>query len=207
MNFFFSMYIIVGTFSISTISACFICYLHNYSFLNPMLTKEEQIVQLNEYVTNVPVLLVQSTGIMYIISDNLIPYGQHTWFESSFSMVIYCLLIEAIYYAYHRVIHKYYYVNIHKKHHSNIIVYPIDTFCLTEIDEIATIISIALPTIFIKISVIEQALILYIYITSFYLSHSNIYWNHHAIHHKLIKYNYCLLIPVFDVIFGTYKYE
>jgi sterol desaturase/sphingolipid hydroxylase (fatty acid hydroxylase superfamily) len=206
MSLFFSIYIIIGTFTISTISAILICYLNNYSFINPNLTDEEQIIQLNDYIRHIPLLLVKSTGFMYIISNNIIPYGQHTWIESSVSITSYCLLIEAIYYTYHRFIHKYYYVTIHKKHHVNIIVYPMDTFYLTDVDEIATIISIGLPIIFIKVSAIEHALILYIYITSSYLSHSNIYWDHHNIHHKLIRYNYCILIPIFDIIFGTYKY-
>jgi len=205
MNLFVSISIIVGTFSMSTISAFLICYFNNYPFMNPELTKEEKESRLNEHIRNVPMLLFQSTTFMYVVSDNIIPYGQHTWLESCYSIASYCFLIEAVYYVYHRFIHKYYYAEIHKKHHKNIIVYPIDTFFLTEMDDLASIISIGLPVIFIRITAMEQVFILYMYITSSYLSHSNLYWCHHNIHHRFMKYNYCILFPIFDILFGTYN--
>jgi sterol desaturase/sphingolipid hydroxylase (fatty acid hydroxylase superfamily) len=173
--------------------------------MNPNFTNEQRMTRINEYIWNVPVLIFQSTGLMYIVSDNIIPYGQHNWFESFYSMCLYCLLIEANYYIYHRIIHKYYYENVHKKHHTNVIVYPFDTFFLTDFDDLASIVSIGMPIIFINISVYEQIIILYMYITSSYLSHSELYWSHHSIHHKLLNYNYCILFPIFDIIFGTYR--
>ena len=205
MNIFISFGVIVATFSISTITSFFICYANNHPFMNPTFTNEERNSRIKEYIKNVPVLIFQSSGLMYIVSDNIIPYGQHTWFESLYSMFLYCLLIEAIYYIYHRIIHKYYYANVHKKHHTNVIVYPFDTFFLTNLDDLASIISIGMPIVFVNISLCEQIIILYIYITSSYLSHSELYWSHHSIHHKLLNYNYCILFPIFDIIFGTYR--
>ena len=205
MNIFISFGVIVATFSISTITSFFICYANNHPFMNPTFTNEERNSRIKEYIKNVPVLIFQSTGLMYIVSDNIIPYGQHTWFESLYSMFLYCLLIEAIYYIYHRIIHKYYYANVHKKHHTNVIVYPFDTFFLTNLDDLASIISIGMPIVFVNISLCEQIIILYIYITSSYLSHSELYWSHHSIHHNLLNYNYCILFPIFDIIFGTYR--
>ena len=207
MNLLYSLLITIGTFSISTITAFLICYYNNYPFSNPNFNHIKKIDRINDYLKNVPVLLFQSVGFMYLVSDKIIPYGQHTWMESYYAMILYCLLVEANYYIYHRFIHIYYYANIHRKHHQNIIVYPFDTFFLTELDDLASIVSIGLPVVFIKISVLEQIIILYIYITGSYLSHSNLYWNHHNIHHKLYKYNYCILFPVFDILFGTYKIE
>jgi sterol desaturase/sphingolipid hydroxylase (fatty acid hydroxylase superfamily) len=116
-------------------------------------------------------------------------------------------MIEANYYIYHRIIHKYYYANVHKKHHTNIIVYPFDTFYLSGLDDLASIISIGSPVILINISVYEQIIILSLYITTSYLSHSELYWSHHSIHHKLLNYNYCILFPFFDILFGTYNTE
>jgi sterol desaturase/sphingolipid hydroxylase (fatty acid hydroxylase superfamily) len=205
MNIFLSFGIIVSTFSISTLTAYAICYINKYPFINPTFTKEERMIRIKEYMMNVPLLIFQSTGFMYIISDNIIPYGRHTWLESFYSIGSYCCLIEAIYYVYHRVIHKYYYTSVHKKHHTNIMVYPFDTFFLTELDDLASIISIGIPIVFINISLYEQMIILYIYITTSYLSHSELYWSHHSIHHKLLNYNYCILFPIFDIIFGTYR--
>jgi len=205
MNILISFGVIMFTFSISTISAFLIYYANNYPFMNPNFSNEKKITRMNEYIKNVPLLIVQSTGFMYIISNNIIPYGQHTWFESLYSMCLYCLLIEANYYIYHRFIHKYYYTRVHKKHHENIIVYPFDTFFLTDLDDLASIVSIGMPIVFINISLYEQIIILYIYITTSYLSHSELYWSHHSIHHKLFNYNYCILFPIFDIIFGTYR--
>ena len=205
MNILISFGVIVCSFSMSTITSFLICYVNNYPFMNPTFSNEERITRINEYVRNVPLLILQSTGLMYVVSDNIIPYGQHSWVESLYSMCLYCVLIEANYYIYHRIIHKYYYANVHKKHHANVIVYPFDTFFLTELDDLASIVSIGMPIIFINISVYEQVIILYMYITSSYLSHSELYWSHHSIHHKLLKYNYCILFPIFDIIFGTYQ--
>lgn len=120
--------VIVSSFSLSTITAFLICYANNYSFINPTFSDAEKISRIDEYIRNVPVLILQSTGLMYIVSDNIIPYGQHNWLESFYSICLYCTLIEATYYAYHRIIHKYYYANVHKKHHANVVVYPFDTF-------------------------------------------------------------------------------
>jgi len=205
MNILISFGVIVFTFSISTITAFLICYANNYSFMNPTFSNEKRMTRIKEYIKNVPLLICQSTGLMYIVSDNIIPYGRNNWVESLYSMCLYCLIIEANYYLYHRIIHKYFYANVHKKHHTNVIVYPFDTFYLTSLDDLASIISIGSPIIFINISVYEQIIILYIYITSSYLSHSELYWSHHSIHHKLLNYNYCILFPIFDIIFGTYR--
>jgi sterol desaturase/sphingolipid hydroxylase (fatty acid hydroxylase superfamily) len=205
MELLISISVIVCTFIISTITSYLICYANNYPFINPNFTYEEKMYRIKEYIRNVPLLIFLSIGLMYIISDNIIPYGQHNWFESFYSICLYFILIEANYYIYHRIIHKYFYSVVHKKHHTNINVYPFDTFFLTGFDDLASIISIGLPIVFINISVYEQMIILYIYITTSYLSHSELFWYHHSIHHKLLNYNYCILFPIFDIIFGTYK--
>ena len=205
MNILISFGVIISTFTISTITSYLICYVNDYPFINPNFSNEERKTRINEYIMNVPLLIFQSTGLSYIISDNIIPYEQHSWLESLYSICLYCLLIEANYYIYHRIIHKYYYAYVHKKHHKNVIVYPFDTFFLTGIDDLASIVSIGMPIVFINISIYEEMIILYIYITASYLSHSELYWSHHSIHHKMLKYNYCILFPIFDIIFGTYR--
>ena len=98
MNILLSFGIIVSTFSISTITSFLICYANNYPFMTPTFSNEKRMTRINEYIRNVPLLICQSTGLMYIVSDNIIPCGQHTWFESLYSMCLYCLLIEGNYY-------------------------------------------------------------------------------------------------------------
>ena len=120
---------LIGTvataFIMSTLSAYFICSYNNYPFINPSLTNEEKNLRINEYTRNVPILIIQSSGLMYLISDNIIKYDEHTLFQSFYTLCMYFLCIEAIYYVYHRLIHKYFYLYVHKKHHTNIIIYPI----------------------------------------------------------------------------------
>lgn len=205
MNIILSICIVSGAFSISTLTAYLICYFNKHPFFNPTITDKERGIQIDEYFKNVPILILQSGGLLYFVSDNIVPYDQHTWFQSLYTITIYIVYIEAIYYTYHRLVHKYGYSYIHKKHHKNVIVYPFDTFYLTGIDDFASIISIGIPIVFIKISLLEQFIILYTYITSSYLSHSELFWSHHSIHHKFRIYNFCILFPIFDVLFGTYK--
>ena len=114
MNFITSLYIIVGSFSVSSVTAYLICYLNNYPFINPKLEYEIKCRKIIEYIRNVPILIFQSTSLMYIVSDNIIPYGQNTCLESFLTILKYFLFIEAIYYSYHRFIHKYFYTYIHK---------------------------------------------------------------------------------------------
>ena len=205
MNILTSVSVIIGTFAFSTMTAYFITSLNNHPFINPKFSNETKLERVSDYIKNVPLLIIQSIGLINLGSNNIIPIGNHNWLESIYYISIYCTFIEANYYVYHRFIHKYYYEDVHKKHHTNIIVYPFDTYYLTSIDDLASIISIGLPLFFIKLSVMEIIIILYMYITSSYLSHSDLYWSHHSIHHKLLKYNYCILFPIFDIIFGTYK--
>jgi sterol desaturase/sphingolipid hydroxylase (fatty acid hydroxylase superfamily) len=206
MHVVYSMFMIIGTFSLSTVTAFAICYYNNYDFVNPQFKFSKCLERMFDVGKNVPILLLQSVGFMYVVSDNIIPYGNHSYYESMVTMIKYTLFIEANYYLYHRFIHAYFY-SIHKKHHTNIVVFPFDTFYLSELDDFALVVSLGLPLIFIQVSRLEQFLILYIYITSAYLSHSTLFWNHHDIHHRLLFCNYCILFPVFDIIFGSYKIE
>ena len=51
----------------------------------------------------------------------------------------------------------------------------------------------------------EYMSILYFYITMGFVSHSSIAYKHHTLHHIYYKYNFCLVFPVFDMIFDTYR--
>ena len=93
MNIWISFGVIVSTFTMSTLTSYLICYVNSYPFMNPTFSNQERMTRINEYMKNVPLLILQSTGLMYIVSDNIIPYGQHTWFESLYSMGLYCVLI------------------------------------------------------------------------------------------------------------------
>jgi len=94
MNFLYSLFFIVGTFSISTITSYMICCYNNYPFVNPRMSELKKFMQIVELVKNIPILLLQSVGFMYLVSDKIIPYGQHSWIESYSSMILYCIFSE-----------------------------------------------------------------------------------------------------------------
>jgi hypothetical protein len=75
MNILISFVVIISTFTMSTITSFLICYANNYSFMNPTFSNEKRMTRINKYIRNVPLLVCQSTGLMYIVSDNIIPYG------------------------------------------------------------------------------------------------------------------------------------
>jgi sterol desaturase/sphingolipid hydroxylase (fatty acid hydroxylase superfamily) len=118
----------------------------------------------------------------------------------------YILLMEFIYYAVHRMLHhRFFYKWIHKKHHENYSVVPSDAFYASLSENNMILFSYYLPCLVFSLSVLEHKLILIFYNTSFYLSHSDIVYDHHSIHHKFHHYNYSLLLPIFDIIFRTSK--
>ena len=95
----------------------------------------------------------------------------------------------------------------HKQHHQNVNVYPIDFLEFDYVDNVAQTLYINLPLYFVPMNHIDYSVIYYVYATGAFLIHSNIITNDHIIHHRMYKYNFCLLIPIFDIIFGTYFYD
>ena len=203
---YYSTCIIVHPFIFATLTAIAICYYFKYPFISPKYSIVKISERLSEMSKGIPILLTQSVLFTYMAYPNIQPNLFHTEIESFWSIVLYSLLIEANYYAYHRWIHSSkYYSLVHKKHHQITDVYPFDTFFLTYFDDLALVLSLGLPLFVIKVTYIEQFLVLYLYITSSYLSHSNLFWKHHSLHHKHIHCNYCILFPVFDILFHTYR--
>jgi sterol desaturase/sphingolipid hydroxylase (fatty acid hydroxylase superfamily) len=74
-------------------------------------------------------------------------------------------------------------------------------------DNIAQTLYINLPLVIVPMNINDYAMIYYIYATGAFLIHSDIFTKEHIIHHRKFKYNYCLLLPIFDHIFGTYYHD
>lgn len=121
-------------------------------------------------------------------------------------IVMYILCMEFIYYFIHRLLHhRVLYKWIHKQHHENYSVIPGDAFYSSLTENNMILISYYLPILLFPLSVLEHKSVMIFYNTCFYLSHSDIIYDHHAMHHKFHHYNYALLLPIFDIIFGTSK--
>jgi len=204
-RFYYSACIILHPFILATLTAIAICQHYKYPFISPKYSIVKIADRLQEMSRSIPILLGQSVLFTYLIYPNLQSNESHDAVTMIMMIGLYITLIEMNYYIYHRWIHTKYYISVHKKHHQNIEVYPFDTFFLTYLDDTALILSLGIPVIILPITFIEQFIVLYLYITCSYLSHSNLFWNHHAIHHKYLDCNYCILFPIFDMLCKTYR--
>jgi sterol desaturase/sphingolipid hydroxylase (fatty acid hydroxylase superfamily) len=125
---------------------------------------------------------------------------------SLFNVGLYAVLIEFSYYWYHRTIHhKWFYKRIHHLHHTRKEITPLDSFHISLLDLLAYLLCLHLPVYLVKLTLCEYMTTIYFYITMAFVSHSEIAYNHHLLHHTYYKCNFCLVFPIFDVLFDTYK--
>lgn len=192
-DFIYSIGIIFFTFSASTITVGILSYYNNKPFFNP--TNKSS-----------PFIIIPAITCNYLILNNFIHPIQHNIMVNSLNIVSYSIVVEFIYYVYHRIVHmKRFYKKIHSAHHENIEVYPMDAFHMTNIDATILVIILGAPCAFIKMNHLEYFLSLYIYLTAVYLEHTEFLLTHHAKHHKLLFCNYCILNPFFDILGGTHS--
>ena len=202
-NISYSCLAVSKTFLLSTLSAVSFCKLTNKPFINPRNTI---LAQLLHVLPNIFIMLIQSILFYnYFLPTLTIT---HSTFYTIFNTLLYSTLIELNYYIYHVAVHhKYVYPLVHKQHHKHNHVYPIDTLYMSYLDQICVTFCFQLPHYVIYINELEMFIVMYIYTTANYLSHSNYIYNHHYLHHKYIYCNYCILNPVIDVLLGTNKHN
>lgn len=198
--------IVLGVFSLSAFTSVTFCKIINKPYINPDYSFEKTREQFLDMTQNVPILLLQSIMFTCYIYNSLLPCGSHTFFQSIYAMFCYSILAELNYYVYHRAAHsRYLYTLVHKKHHAIINTYPFDTFYFTSIDDISLAACLEIPLLFVRLTQNELNLVLWFYITMGFLAHSNYVYDLHDIHHRFLKCNYCIVIPYFDILFGTFK--
>lgn len=186
----------------SSFTALLICNSLNKPFFNP---KFYEISKLKESLFSYSIIYIQAVSVGTVTYPYL-DSTPHSIFRSASNLAEYALWIELFYYIYHRTQHNtWVYKWIHAKHHENIMVYPIDTVNLAALDSIGLMFSLVAPMWFVQVNFCEYSAIVYVYLTGAFLSHSDVIWNHHYIHHKEFKVNYCFLFPIFDILCGTYK--
>jgi sterol desaturase/sphingolipid hydroxylase (fatty acid hydroxylase superfamily) len=200
-----SIQILGGVLFMSTFTSYLICQFYNYPFINPEYTVEKIYARTKTMSAN---LLIISTETVFLTSHILYPRldsATHSPIKSAGNIILYVFYVELFYYVYHRWIHKSpFYKYIHADHHTSINVYPFDTFYINLYDYQFLIMSLGLPLMIVKVNMTEHILTLYYYLTYSYLTHSKLLCDHHHIHHKKFVYNYCLSVPLFDILFGTY---
>lgn len=193
-----SFQLIVAVFLGSTFTAYTVCNLLGQSFYKTI--KQDVVVAGG-------VAFVESVTITnYLLGADKITLYAHSPYKTGVNMFLYSLYIEFMYYVIHRLYHtRYCYAIIHKKHHSSYDIYPMDAFYFSIFDLNSMIVTFMAPTFLMHLNIYEFGFALYLYLTFAYISHSNILYQHHMIHHKYCRYNYCMLLPYFDVLFGTYQ--
>lgn len=197
----------IGVFGCSTLTAYIICNIYNQPFIHPKYTTDLITTRIKDGTNTIVVVLTKTFLTTSFFVEKIVSEKNHTLYQTGMNICTYTVCIELLYYVYHRGVHSYPYLYqlIHKKHHANHDVYPFDTFYLTTFDSIGLIMSLGLPLTFLPVSYFELNTVLYIYLTSSYLAHSKLFYDHHHIHHSLIEYNYCIFLPIFDILFNTYR--
>ena len=204
-NLFVSFYSVNLLFFISTLSAYAFCIFNKVPFYSEQY--KNNLTKLKTIAFNGSMSLVESVYLTnYFLSNDIVVYQTNNAVKTLTNIFLYSVYVEFIYYVLHRLYHtKYLYKIIHKKHHEKFDVYPLDAFYFSFIDLQSLFVSLGVPFYLFRMSFWEYFFVLYVYLTFAYISHSKVLYEHHIIHHKYMKYNFCILIPYFDLILQTYK--
>jgi sterol desaturase/sphingolipid hydroxylase (fatty acid hydroxylase superfamily) len=194
---------IITTILASAATTSIIFHWNRYPIFNPEGDNWKTVLYTGR---NVPLLLLEATITGYYLQKYYIVDTVHSPFVFVTHCILFSLGTEVIYYIYHRLAHMpVFYKWLHRKHHEKREVYPIDTFYLDPIDSTFLILSMALPVIMLHLNWYEYITVLYIYITMGFMSHSELFYDHHSLHHIYRTCNYCFLVPIMDMLCGTYR--
>lgn len=192
----------------STLTALIICNMQKKPFVNPALTKVSMCARIYNAI-DVGLKVMFNYNIVYFTLSRFHLHYENEDLNCRINRIFqFIFLLEFIAYWYHRVSHKIQFIyNIsHSVHHRNVEVYPLDFLEFDYIDNVAQTLYINVPLYFLPMNMNDYAIIYYFYSTCGFLVHSDILTRDHRIHHRQLKYNFGLLFPIFDIIFGTYWY-
>jgi len=180
-----------------------ICKITNTRIINineNKIIEKPRIASINIFHTYISLIIFEYITQKYVDNNN------HDITTMILNIIKSSIIIEFIYYILHRILHtSYLYKNFHSYHHRTVNIYPIDSFIVDIIEILFFVISNYMPLFILNINLVEHMIILYFYITSIIIIHSNIISKIHINHHKYYKYNYCIIIPYFDILCNTYK--
>jgi len=193
--------IIITVFTGSLATAYTVCQFYGVPFYNSNLVIED----LTKMKDNV-IQIYFGALYMVLLTTIHIDTSMHSNIGTAFNIGLYSLAIEFLYYTYHRLLHSTsLYKKIHFFHHEKHSIYPLDALHFTAFDLSCYMACLHIPTYFLKLSAFEYIFVLFFYITMGFFAHSNLAFQHHVLHHKFFKYNYCLVFPFFDMAFETFK--
>lgn len=180
-----------------------ICKCVNVPFVKNKSEKEER-TKLFDIIDSLPSTCGIYTFVYLSYSSHFFTNERTTYLESAGSVSAYILLLEFLFYWYHRCMHSpFFYKKLHAQHHLNIIVYPIDYLDFSVFETASIIVMKNIPLYFVRLHYYEYTCIYLLYTVGGFLTHSY-FTRFHALHHKSFKTNFCYLFPIYDIVFGTY---
>ena len=138
----------------------------------------------------------------------MIPSFQEDKHFSLRDVLFYALLIELMWYFFHRCFHSswWLYQNVHKLHHQSIITVPVDAYIMSVPEVLTLTCCFSAPAYIIDVSQSSALVVTSFYATVGLLEHGAIPgYRFHDYHHLNQNYNYGYFLPLFDYLFGTYK--
>jgi len=153
-----------------------------------------------EFINNIGLIIISHNFILLTHSMDAFVKQDLFILLRIWNIFKYILLLEFFAYTYHRIVHSPIFSNFHKHFldtNMNIKHY----FITSKTDIIARTLCFHLPIRLVSITYNEFMVVYMFYIYFGYTSYMRNFYNIHIV---TKKYNYSLLFPIYDVLFGTY---
>ena len=169
--------------------------------------------------------LFESTGIVIFTWVGLFSFTYSTGFGFVIFLLSHVLIVELLYYWYHRLLHtKWLYKNHHYRHHSSVIPQPLTSITFTAIERMSYGVLFAIPPLVASYFGVLSFAGLFIYALVFdfinHMGHFNfeifpkwylktpLKWllytpSYHSQHHTKFTTNFALFMPIYDLLFNT----
>lgn len=173
-------------------------------------------------------IALESILLFFIVKFAWIQFNPTTVWGVFIALLSFMLIVEPIYYFYHRLLHtKYIYKKYHIHHHQALVPSPVSGFYFTLTERLSYTVLFMLPLALLSVMGLLSISILIIYTILFDIAngfgHTNLkifsekyqksVWHlffyspdFHGAHHKYFRTNYSLFMPLWDKLFGTYRH-
>ena len=171
-------------------------------------------------------MVLDSTLLYFLLSLHVFQFSSQHGFIFIGFLFAHILIVEPVYYGYHRLLHshRYLYKHHHIIHHLSVVVQPITSYTFTFLERLSYTLLFSLPAILLNFITGISLEALFVYYLVFdalnSLGHLNteifpdgyqqsfLKWvlytpSFHRQHHKRYIKNYCLFMPIFDKLGGT----
>jgi len=153
-----------------------------------------------QFINNIGLVIILHNFILLIHSMDAFITSELFILLRIWNICKYILLLEFVAYIYHRFVHSPVFSNFHN-HSLDSNLYIKHYFITSKPDIIARTLCFHLPIRMVSITYND---FMGVYMFYIYMEYTNYMRNFYNIHIVTKKYNYSLLFPIYDVLFGTY---